>query len=166
MRYRINNLFLTTSVYFCNTNLELIPNVFLWMLKKKRKNFWNFFIVFKCALLKKPKLFSEKGFIIFFTHPWKMRFLLYNDFLLTKNYDLFWRNFFFDVENLKIHMQFNLDRICCVCSVGHRQTKYKEIFKIIYYFFLQTSMKNAIGISSRYLLQKCTDVVMKRWFIL
>ena len=35
VRYRINNLFLTTSVPFCNKNLDLIQNSFVINVEKR-----------------------------------------------------------------------------------------------------------------------------------
>ena len=52
--------------------------------KKIINNFVEFFIVFKCALLKKPKLFFGKMIYYFFHTSMKNGFLLYNDFYFLK----------------------------------------------------------------------------------
>ena len=95
---------------------------------KEKKICQNFFTVFKCAILKKPKLFSAKWFIIFITHPWKMHFSLYQKKLLPKMLTFF-------KEKKCFRRAFSSGRN--FFSVFNRapSNTIKKIIKIIYYFF-------------------------------
>ena len=99
-----------------------------------------------------------------------MYFLLYKKKTIQKDVNVFlYKKNIFNVKHFKIHMHFSFDGIFfLVCSIGHHKQKIKiKLGKLIFYYkYFQTSMKNAFGISLRYLLQKRTDVVTKMVFIL
>ena len=136
MRYRINNLFLTTSVHFCNKIPKLIPNA-------RNQNF-----------------FFGKMIYYFFHTSMKNAFFIISRFFIKKNADfLFFEKMFLMWSTSKSKGILILTKSFLVCSIGHNKKKSAKLF-------VQTSMKNKFVISSRYLLQKCTDVVKKRKFIL
>ena len=85
VRYRINNLFLTTLVHFCNKNVELIQNAFFMDVKYKNNKYYvEIFLIFFNLSYWRNQNFFQQIYFFFFTHLWKMHFLLYQDFLFKK----------------------------------------------------------------------------------